>query len=176
LTLRRTLTEIGISRAKPTRRGCRAGQRKRRLNTTIETSAIEGRILESRASLQGNSTQGRFIAGERHGDLENGGHLHIPSWDELNIHLDTFRSSNENNPTVTDRPLSSAVVNDRGVKPLTLCSLNVRSAKSKPADLLDYIYSSGADLFALSETWLNANDTAAKLEFIPPDTHKFMHQ
>ena len=38
-------------------------------------------------------------------------------------------------------------------------------------DLLDYIYSSGADLFSLTETWLNANDTAAKLEFIPPGSH-----
>ena len=67
------------------------------------------------------------------------------------------------------------MVNDHGIKPLTLCSLNVRSAKSKSADLVDYIYSSGADLFALTETWLNANDTAAKFEFIPPGTHKFMH-
>ena len=53
--------------------------------------------------------------------------------------------------------------------------MNVRSVKSKSADLLDYMYSSGADLFALTETWLNANDTAAKLEFIPPGTHKFLH-
>ena len=128
-----------------------------------------------RDSQQVNSTQERFIAGERYGDLENGGHLHIPSWDELNIHLDTSRSSNDNSPIVTDRPLSSAAVNDCLGKPLTLCSVNVRSAKSKSADLLDYIYSSGADLFALTGTWLNANDTAAKLEFISPGTHKFMH-
>ena len=53
--------------------------------------------------------------------------------------------------------------------------MNVQSAKSKSADLLDYIYSSGADLFPLTETWLNANDTVAKLEFILPGTHKFMH-
>ena len=105
LTLWRTLTEIGISRARPTRRGCRAGQRKRRRITGIGTSTIEGRILESRASQQVNSTQGRFIPAERYGDLENGGHLHIPSWDELNIHLDTFRSSNENNPLLLTGPL-----------------------------------------------------------------------
>ena len=59
--------------------------------------------------------------------------------------------------------------------PLVLCSVNVRSDKSKSADLLDYIYTSGADLFAFTETWLTANDTAAKLEFIPPQTHKFLH-
>ena len=30
-------------------------------------------------------------------------------------------------------------------------------------------------MFAFTETWLTANDTAAKLEFIPPQTHKFLH-
>ena len=40
---------------------------------------------------------------------------------------------------------------------------------------IDYIYTSGADLFAFTKTWLTANDTAAKLEFIPPQTHKFLH-
>ena len=56
-----------------------------------------------------------------------------------------------------------------------LCSVNVRSVKSKSADLLDYAYTSGADLFAFTETWLTANDTAAKLEFIPPQTYTFLH-
>ncbi|XP_068704868.1 uncharacterized protein [Montipora foliosa] len=60
--------------------------------------------------------------------------------------------------------------------PLVLCSVNVRSVKSKSAaNLLDYIYTSRADPFAFTETWLTANDTAAKLEFIPPQTHKFLH-
>ncbi|XP_068713260.1 uncharacterized protein [Montipora foliosa] len=59
--------------------------------------------------------------------------------------------------------------------PLVLCSVNVRSVKSKSADLLDYIYTSRADLFAFTETWPTANDTAAKLEFIPSQTHKFLH-
>ena len=163
-TLWRTLTEIGISRARPTRRGCRAGQRKRRLITTIEAKATKARRFESRASQQVNSTQVRFLAEERCGDKN--GHLHTPSRDELNIHFDAFCSSIENNPIVTGRPSSSAAVNDCTVKPLILCSVNVRSTKSKSADLQDYIFSSGADLFALTETWLNANNTAAKFEFI----------
>ena len=122
----------------------------------------------SRASQQVHSTQDRFIAGE---DMGTWWPFAYSFAGEL---IDTYRSRNENNPIVTDRPLSSAAVNDCTVKP-TLCSVNVRSAKSKSADLLDYISSSGADLFALTETWPNANDTAAKLEFIPPGTHDFIH-
>ena len=141
----------------------------------IEAKATKARTLELQASQQANSTQVRFLAEERYGGSVNGGHLQTPSRDELNIPFDAFCRSIENNAIVTGRPLSSAAVNDCIVKPLTLCSVNVRSAKSKSADLLYYIFSSGADLFALTETWLNANDTVAKLEFIPPGTHKSMH-
>ena len=147
-TLWRTLTEISISRARPTRRGCRAGQIKRRLSATIEAKATKARRFELRASQQVNSTQVGFLAEERCGDKN--GHLHTPSRDELNIHFDAFCSSIENNPI--RRPSSSAAVNDCTVKPLILCSVNVRSTISKSADLQDYSFSSGADLFALTET------------------------
>ena len=147
-TLWRTLTEISISRARPTRRGCRAGQMKRRLSATIEAKATKARRFELRASQQVNSTQVGFLAEERCGDKN--GHLHTPSRDELNIHFDAFCSSIENNPI--RRPSSSAAVNDCTVKPLILCSVNVRSTISKSADLQDYSFSSGADLFALTET------------------------
>ena len=83
---------------------------------------------------------------------------------------------NLHNLTYVERRKDSAVVQECfSFLPLVLCSVNVRSVKSKSADLLDYIYTSGADLFAFAETWLTANDTAAKLEFIPPQTHKFLH-
>ena len=82
---------------------------------------------------------------------------------------------NLHNLTYVERRKDSAVVQESSFLPLVLCSVNVRSVKSKSADLLDYIYTSGADLFAFTETWLTANDTAAKLEFIPPPTHKFLH-
>ena len=77
--------------------------------------------------------------------------------------------------TYVERRKDSAVVQESSFSPLVLCSVNVRSVKSKSADLSDYIYTSGADLFAFTETWLTANGTAAKLEFIPPQTHKFPH-
>ena len=129
----------------------------------IEAKATKARTLELQASQQVNSTQVRFLAEERYGGSENGGHLQTPSRDELNIHFDAFCRSIENNAIVTGRPLSSAAVNDCIIKLLTLCSVNVRSAKSKSADLLYYIFSSGADLFALPETWLNANDTESEM-------------
>ena len=82
---------------------------------------------------------------------------------------------NLHNLTYVERRKDSAVVQESWFSPLVLCSVNVRSVKSKSADLLDYAYTSGADLFAFTETWLTANDTAAKLEFIPPQTHRFQH-
>ena len=85
------------------------------------------------------------------------------------------RGVNLHNLTYVERRKDSAVVQESSFSPLVLCSVNVRSVKSKSADLLDYIYTSGADLFAFTETWLTANDIAAKMEFIPPQTHKFLH-
>ena len=82
---------------------------------------------------------------------------------------------NLHNLTYVERRKNSDVVQESSFSRLVLCSVNVRSVKSKSADLLDYIYTSGADLFAFTETWLNGNDTAAKMEFIPPQTHKFLH-
>ena len=73
------------------------------------------------------------------------------------------RGVNLHNLTYVERRKDSAVVQESSFSPPVLCSVNVRSVKSKSADLLDYIYTSGADLFAFTETWLTANDTAAKL-------------
>ena len=85
------------------------------------------------------------------------------------------RGVNLHNLTYVERRTDSAVAQESLFSPLVLCSVNVRSVKSKSADLLDYNYTSGADLFAFTETRLAANDTAAKLDFIPPQTHRFLH-
>ena len=82
---------------------------------------------------------------------------------------------NLHNLTYAERRKDSAFVQEFSFSALVLCSLNVRLVKSKSSDLVDYIYTSGAELFAFTETWLTVNDTAAKLEFIPPQTHKFLH-
>ena len=38
------------------------------------------------------------------------------------------------------------------------------------------LFRTDMDIFALTETWLSDNDTAAKLEFFPTDTHNFIQQ
>ena len=85
------------------------------------------------------------------------------------------RGVNLHNLTYAERRKDSTVVQESSFSPLVLCSLDVRLVKSKSSDLVNYIYASRADLFAFTETWLTANDTAAKLEFIPPQTHNFLH-
>ena len=159
-----TLTRLGISRARPTRRGCRSGSRKQR---PISTCVGFGRLPGAR-NLQSP-------ARNRNADSEDDGNLHIFPQDILNIHLDASRRNSTIDLIVIDRSPLSAAIQDSASQPLMLCSVNVRSAKSKSADFLDYIHTSGADLFAFTETWLTANDTAAKLELIPPETHNFVH-
>ena len=85
------------------------------------------------------------------------------------------RGVNLHNLTYAERRKDSAVAQESSFSPLVLCSVNVRSVKSKSADLVYYIFTSLADLFAFTEKWFTANDTAAKLEFIPSQTHKFLH-
>lgn len=158
----RTLAGLGLSRSKPTRRGCRAGRRKQR---PISTCLGMGRYAFALNQFNSNCFMEHF---SRSSDV--GSHWH----DSLNIHRYASCTSNANNLIVIKRsPLLSALQDQ--LPSLTLCSVNVRSAKSKSADILDFIYSSEADLFAFTETWLSENDTAAKLEFIPPRTHKFLH-
>ena len=53
---------------------------------------------------------------------------------------------------------------------LKLCSLNARSVKNKSADFVDYVGKTGADLFAITETWFTEKDVAAKVEATPEAT------
>ncbi len=57
---------------------------------------------------------------------------------------------------------------DMTLPPLKLCCLNTRSVKSISADFLDYVSTSRADIFALTETWFTELDTAHKIEITPP--------
>ena len=51
--------------------------------------------------------------------------------------------------------------------PLSVCPLNARSVRNKTALLLDYIRDYGADLYAITETWLTDKDASVKAEFCP---------
>ena len=57
--------------------------------------------------------------------------------------------------------------------PMTLCTFNARSVKNKSADIVDYICDCKADLFAVTETWLSADDAAVRAELCP-DGYKFI--
>ena len=49
-------------------------------------------------------------------------------------------------------------------KYLKLCLLNARSIKNKSADFVCYGLSTGADVFAITETWFTDKDIAHKAE------------
>lgn len=51
---------------------------------------------------------------------------------------------------------------------LRLCSFNARSIKNKSADFVCYALSTGADIFAITETWLTEKDAAHKTEITLP--------
>ena len=59
--------------------------------------------------------------------------------------------------------------------PMSFCTLNARSVKNNSADLLDYICDYNVDLFAITETWLSADDAAVRAELCP-DGYKFIDQ
>ena len=51
---------------------------------------------------------------------------------------------------------------------LKFCSLNARSVRNKSADFVSYVESSGADILAVTETWLSEVDDACRAEITPP--------
>ena len=58
---------------------------------------------------------------------------------------------------------------------MSLCTFNARSVKNKSAVILDYICDCKADLFAVTETWLSADDAAVRAELCP-DGYRFIDQ
>ena len=56
---------------------------------------------------------------------------------------------------------------------LKLCLLNTQSIKNKTAEFLDFVCECKADLFAITETWLNSMDDAVRVE-ICPTGYKFL--
>ena len=58
---------------------------------------------------------------------------------------------------------------------LKFCSLNARSVRNKSADLVSYVESSGANIFAVTETWLSEIDDECRAEITPPGYKLFDH-
>ena len=58
---------------------------------------------------------------------------------------------------------------------MSFCTLNALSVKNKSADLLDYICDCKANLFAITETWLSADDAVVRAE-VCPDGYNIIDQ
>ena len=58
---------------------------------------------------------------------------------------------------------------------LKFCSLNARSVRNKLADLVSYVESSGADILAVTETWLSEIDDACRAKITLPGYKLFDH-
>ena len=50
---------------------------------------------------------------------------------------------------------------------LSFCLMNTRSVRNKSADIHDFVCEYKVDLLAITETWLNANDDAVRVELCP---------
>ena len=148
------LTGLGISRFRLTRRGCCAGRRKQRCISTV--IGIRSPTLQ---------TGRKFYHIAEFVNDELNIHANISS-SELNIQVGTSVSGNLSNLIVPERdPVERQTKNSKLMK---LCLANVRAVKSTSAALLDYFFSTDAELIAITETWLTPNDLAAKLEITPP--------
>ena len=58
---------------------------------------------------------------------------------------------------------------------LKFCGLNARSVRNKSADLVSYVESSGADTFAVTDTWLSEIDDECRAKITPPWYKLFDH-
>ena len=161
------LAGLGLSRYKPSRRGCRAGCGKQR-SIAIVMDRREQHIGMSIADFTSNMVSSTY-AELAHGTLN----MQPVTSTGLNIQSDTLGTRNQNNVIVVERtPIQRCSTNDSKFK---LCLANVRSIKPKSAALLNYITSRKADLFAITETWLTPLDVAAKLQIVPPG-YRFVHR
>ena len=59
---------------------------------------------------------------------------------------------------------------------LKFCSFNAGSVRNKSADLVSYVGSSGANIFAVIDTWLSEIDDAYRAEITPPGYKLFDHK
>ena len=91
LAVWRSLIQCGISRIKPTRRGCRGGRTKERVILTVITNCSDVKFAHLAAC------NGYFDDGTAN--------LHLSSGNSLNIHLDTTGSSKDIRTAVKQAPL-----------------------------------------------------------------------
>ena len=94
--------------------------------------------------------------------------FHVPLVGDLVFKLNPGPEHQHKGSLSTEaRNLSNGAINGNCRLPLSLCLFNSRSIKNKSADIFDYVCDCKADLFAITETWLNANDDAVRAELCP---------
>ena len=64
-------------------------------------------------------------------------------------------------------PCLPHLLNDRFRNSMLLCIFNARSVRNRTADIRDYVCDSKADLYTITETWLNTDDAAVRAELFP---------
>ena len=99
----------------------------------------------------------------------------------LNIPVVISNRSNYSRPfnrPLTRNLVSIPIVNEQyrcARRHLRICCLNARSIKNKSADFACYANSTGADIFAITESWLPERDMAHKAEITLPG-YKLLEQ
>ncbi|KAL9959876.1 hypothetical protein ACROYT_G033246 [Oculina patagonica] len=79
------------------------------------------------------------------------------------------RGMNINNLVIVPRqPLQTPASIRDGRDHVRFCCLNAQSLRNKSADFLCYASTSGADIFAVTETWFSHRDIAHRIEATPP--------
>ena len=132
----RRLTEHGISRVKPTRRGCRGGRRKLRTLTQQQTLQIDssgGNLLSSDNLLRQEELS--FI--NAHVNYQN------ELIEALNIQIDTSENGTQNHQSIQRK---------QNV-PKTMVT-NVMSLAPKIAEVAEFALRKDVDLACITETWL----------------------
>ena len=99
-----------------------------------------------------------------HPTTANGNSNTTPQY-ELSANVPCHECPNHNNQAMaTEEPLDTS-----NRKCFILLSLNARSLKSKSSVFYDYVCDIKPDLVAVTETWFNDKDSAARIDCTPPN-------
>ena len=165
----RRLVDHGISKAKPTRRGCRAGHRKSKLIGDMESLILSNSILQSSVISSGVAENINSNV-----KLQEETNLHTSFSEILNIQTDTFSREQTKDPFVDDRPsitrtlqenLQDSEHNNYNVDPLPrktvyfvpkLMVANTMSLAPKILEVQEFVLRNNVSLAFITETWLES--------------------
>ena len=142
------LTELGISRVKPTRRGCRGGRRKFRIlpqQQTLQYVSPGDNLIFLDNPLQEEPSVTE-VQVDYHNELR----------EALNIQIDTFENGTQNHRTIPRDPARIESNNNnqptRNVPKIMLA--NVMFLTPKITEVAEFAVRKDIDLVCITETWL----------------------